>query len=102
MRQRAMLSLAIAGMFILASAAVVQANWYHKSEGSEGSTSEMSSPSGELGMETPEPGTYEYEQALETGNLPSQVSGEQFSAPGEEIAVVEQGGVDFRLGIDTE
>lgn len=106
MRQRAMLSLAIAGMFILTFAAVTEANWYHQSEGSQGSTSEMMAPSSEPGTEAPEVGSYQYQEAMETGNLPSlgtsPSEGEQFSPGGEDIEVVEQGGATFRVGIDGE
>lgn len=106
MRQSATLALAIAGMFILGTAAVSQANWYHQSGSSEGSSSEMTSPSGEPGMEAPETGTYEYQQQLETGNLPplenSRVPGELRSSGGEPIEFVEAGGIGFRVGIDTE
>ncbi len=106
MRQRAMLSFAIAGMFILASAAVTRANWYHSSEGSQGSTSEMMSPTSEPGTEAPEVGSYEYQLQMETGNLPpletSRSSGERFSPGDEGLQVIEQGGITFRVGIDGE
>lgn len=106
MRRMAMLSFVIAGMFIVASAAAARANWNHESGSSEGTTSEMMSPSSGPATEAPEVGTYEYQQALETGNLPSEgnsvVSSEGSSSPGEEIQVIEQGGLKFRLGIDTE
>lgn len=104
MRRMAMLSFFIAGLFILASAAVVRADWYHQSGNPEGTKSEMSSPSSETRMEAPEAGTYEYQQALETGSLPpsegSRVSGEPRSSGGEEIQIVDQGGLKFRSGVD--
>ncbi len=106
MRQSAMLTFVIAGMFILGTAAVAQANWYHKSEGSDRSSSEYMSPSGDTQAEAAEPGTYEYQQQMETGNLPgldtSRGSEEQFSRGGEEVQVIEQGGAKFRVGIDGE
>ena len=43
----------------------------------------------------PEAGTYEYSAALETGNLPS-----LNSAPAEEFATVEIGGIPYRTEID--
>ncbi len=104
MRHRAMLSLAIAGMFILASAAVSGANWYQESESSGGSTSEMTSPSSEQGMGAPEAGTYEGREATEAGKLPSDKdtmrSGREFRGD-ETIPVVEANGEVYRLGIDT-
>ncbi len=106
MRYRAMLTSAIAGMFILATAAVSQANWYHKSEGSDQSSSEYMSPSDEPQAQAAEPGTYEYQQEMETGNLPgldtSRGGDEQFSPGGEDVQVIEQGGATFRVGIDGE
>ncbi len=106
MRQSAMLSFVIAGMFILASAAVAQANWYHKSEGSQESTSEMMSPSGEPEAQAPEAETYGNPQQLETGGLPSeegsQISSEFLPPGGENAPVVDPGGVKLRIGIDTE
>ncbi len=106
MRYRAMLTLAIAGMFILTTAAVSQANWYHKSEGSDQSSSEYMSPSDESQARSAEPGTYEYEQQMETGNLPgleaSRGSEGRFSPGSEDAQVIEQGGAEFRVGIDGE
>ncbi len=106
MRQRAILTFVIAGMFILTTAAVSQANWYHKSEGADQSSSEYMSPSGDTQAEASEPGTYEYQQQMETGNLPgletSPGSEEQFSPGGEGVQVIEQGGATFRVGIDGE
>ncbi len=102
MRQRAMLTLAIAGMFILATAAVSHANWYHKSESSEGSTSEMTSP-GEPGSEAPQAETYEQQQPSEAGQLPPDAnfrSGNDFQS-GEPVGSVEAGGLEYRQGIDT-
>ncbi len=106
MRYRAMLILAIAGMFTVATTAVSQANWYQKSEGSDQSSSEYMSPSGESNAQSAEPGTYEYEQQMETGNLPglgtSPGGEEQFSPGSEDLQVIEQGGATFRVGIDGE
>ncbi len=106
MRQSAMLTLVIAGMFIFGTTAVAQANWYHKSEGSDQSSSQYMSPSGDTQAEISEPGTYEYQKEMETGNLPgleaSRGSDEQFSPGGEEVQVIEQGGAKFRVGIDGE
>lgn len=106
MRYRAMLTFAIAGMFIVATAAVTQANWYHKSEGSDQSSSEYMSPSDESRAEVAEPGTYEFQQQMETGNLPgldtARGGEEQFSPGGEDLQVIEQGGTTFRVGIDGE
>ncbi len=109
MRHRAMLSLAIAGMFILASAAVSRANWYHKSESSQGSSSEMTSPSSEQGTEAPEAGTYERQEATEAGKLPPGEDAmgprSEFRSggniPGENIPLAESNGEVYRLGIDT-
>jgi len=98
-----MLSLAIAGMFILASAVVSQANWYHKSGSSEGSSSEMTSPSGESGMEAPQAGPYERQEPSEAGQLPS---GENTMSTGSDFRsdeggpIAEQGGTAFRVDID--
>lgn len=106
MRHAAMMSSAVAGVFMLASAAVAQANWYHESGNPEGSSSVMTSPSSEAQAETPEPGTYQYEQALETGMLPpgsdSHFSGARSSRGGEDIQVIDEGGFKIRLGIDTQ
>jgi hypothetical protein len=45
----------------------------------------------------PEPGTWEYSVAMETGNLPSACG----DVPcGEEIFIVEFGGIPFRMPID--
>ncbi len=106
MRQSAMLTFLIAGMFIVTTTAVAQANWYHKSEGSDRSSSQYMSPSRDTQAETSEPGTYEYQQQMETGNLPaleaSRGPEERFSPGGEEVQVIEQGGARFRVGIDGE
>ncbi len=106
MRYRAMQTFLIAGMFIFATAAVTQANWYHQSGGSDQSSSEMKSPSGDVQAGAAEPGTYEYEQQMETGNLPaletSPGSSDRFSPGGEDVQVIEQGGAEFRVGIDGE
>ncbi len=104
MRHRAMLSLAIAGMFILASVAVSRADCYHKSESSQGSTSEMTAPSSEQGTEAPEAGTYQRQEATEAGKLPpgenAMRSGPEFRS-GEDIPVFEASGEMYRLNIDT-
>ncbi len=103
MRQSAMLTLAIAGMFILGTAAVSQANWYHQSGSSEGSSSEMTSPSSDPGMESQESETYEQQQPSEAGQLPpgeNYRSGNDFRS-GEPVESIEAGGLEYRLGIDT-
>ncbi len=103
MRHRAMLYFAVAGMFILASAAVSQANWYHQSEGSQGSSSEMTSPSGEQGNDASQAETYEQQQPVEAGQLPppeSLRSGNDFPG-GEPVETIDVGGLKYREGIDT-
>ena len=49
-------------------------------------------------VEAPEPGTFEYSVAMETGNLPSACAGE-YCGP-EEYAIGEFGGVAFRMPLD--
>ncbi len=52
----------------------------------------------------PEPGTWEYQAALETGSLPASASGkalresDRVNSP---VATIEAGGVVYRVGIDT-
>ncbi len=102
MRHRAMLSIAIACMFILASAGVSRANWYHKSDSSGGNTSEMSSPSSESGMEAPQGESYEGQEATEAGGLPSDRNATE-SGTGirsGDVPTVEVDGTVYRLGID--
>ena len=104
MRRTAMLSLAIAGMFILMSTGVSRANWYHKSGSSEGSSSEMTSPSGEPGTEAPQAGTYESQEASDAGKLPlgenTMNSGSKFRGD-EDVPAIDVGGLKYRVGIDT-
>ena len=103
MRHRAMLFIAVAGMFILASAAVSQANWYHQSESPRGSSSEMTSPSGEQGNDASQAETYQQQQPTEAGQLPPAgnfISGNDFRS-GEPVERIEAGGLEYRQGIDT-
>ncbi len=103
MRHRAMLYFAVAGMFILASAAVSQANWYHQSDSSQGSSSEMTSPSGEQGSDASQAETYQQQQPSEAGQLPPAGnfrSGNDFQS-GEPVETIDAGGLEYRLGIDT-
>ncbi len=107
MRQSAVLTLVIAGLFILGTAAVAQANWYHKSEGSDESSSEHMSPVGDQGTNASQPEQYGSPQQMETGGLPPGEQPEflkdEFLPPGAENApVVDQGGIKLRIGIDTE
>lgn len=88
MRQRSLLSLAVVGVFLLASSAIAMAgDW------------DWSSPSG-----TTEQGNYESRETLEAGKLPS---GEHMMGSGDEsrsdesVPKAEFGGVTFREGIDT-
>ena len=50
------------------------------------------------GVIPPEPGTYEYSIAMETGNLPSACAGEV--CPPEQFTIIEVGTLRYRLGID--
>lgn len=97
MRRTWGLPLAVAGMFIFASAAVSQANWYYGSEGTDGGTSEMMAPPEEAG-------TYQQQEPSEAGKIPS---GEKAMTPGEEpragddFPTVDSGGLKFRESVDT-
>ncbi len=102
MRQRAMLFFALAGMFLLATAAVSRANWYHDSESSQGSSSEMTSPSGEPGTEAPQAETYEQQTPSEAGQLPPS---DKFGPGndllrGEPVQRIDAGGLDYRQSLD--
>lgn len=107
MRQRVILSLAIAGMFILASAAASRADWYYQSESSDKSTSEMTSPSAEPGIGAPEVGTFERQEPTEAGLLPPSERSMYFgnskagSPDDESVPKVEVGGLRIREGVDT-
>lgn len=51
---------------------------------------------------SPEHGTFEYQEALETGRLPSEsVTFSVHSASDEKLPTVDAGGITYRIGVDT-
>jgi hypothetical protein len=94
MKWISILSLLVAGIFIFASPGVIQAGSEMRSSGMEGAISE----------EVPEVGSFEYQEALETGSLPAKggltLSEEHTSNP--LSPDVEIGGTFYRGGIDTQ
>jgi len=56
----------------------------------------------EARVQAPDPNNWEYRVALETGNLPSDVGAlNAGSGPAADVPTVEIGGIDYRVGIDT-
>ena len=55
------------------------------------------------GDKAPEPGSWEFQEALETGSLPAGYFGTDKEAKDsvDKPALVEVGGVSYRIGIDT-
>lgn len=54
--------------------------------------------------EAPEFGTWQYQEALETGTLPSAgkvIKAEPGAAGTQDLPTIELGGVEFRIGLDT-
>ena len=102
MRQTRLLSLAVVGIFLLASSAISMAGDWDWSSPSETYGPAGSHPSMESGSQatSPDQGNYESQETLEAGKLPS---GENTMSSGsdESFPIVEQGGAEFRDGIDT-
>ena len=106
MRQTRLLSLAVVGIFLLASSAISMAGDWDWSSPSETYGPAGSHPSMESGSQgtSPDQGNYESQETLEAGKLPSgentMSSGSGFRGD-ESVPIVEEGGASFRVGIDT-
>ena len=82
---------AILALFVIASAGTLYAG---------GGMHESKEPER---MSAPEPGTWEYQEALETGSLPPSEAGipsRTDNPAGEDVETYEAGGVTFRAGVD--
>ncbi|MBI5419363.1 MAG: hypothetical protein HZA60_04675 [Deltaproteobacteria bacterium] len=115
MRKVFLLALLVTGLLVLASSGVVLAGWGEKtgwsSHGEETGTGivseEMRSMEGEPGSKMgPAVGSFEYQEALETGSLPLE-GGLESTTPepsviSNEPQVFEFSGSIFRLGVDTQ
>lgn len=105
MRRRALLSLAVIGMFLAGSAAISMAGGWHSGASSDTYGPGESHPSmlGGSGETTADPGTFESQEPVEAGKIPSHeggmISGGEFRG-GEEVQTVESGGLQYRLEID--
>lgn len=102
MRQTRLLLLAVVGIFLLASSVIAMAgdgDWGSPSDIFYGPSDSHSMGSGSLAT-SPDQGSYQSQETLETGKLPS---GENTMSSGSDVSfpIVEQGGAGFRLGIDT-
>jgi len=106
MRQTRLLSLAVVGIFLLASSAISMAGDWDWSSPSATYGPAGSHPSMESGSQgtSPDQGNYESQETLEAGKLPSgentMSSGSGFRGD-ESVPIVEEGGASFRVGIDT-
>lgn len=106
MRERRLLSLAVVGIFLLASSAITMAGDWDWSSPSETYGPAGSHPSMESGSDatSPDQGNYESRETLEAGTLPSG-EGTMSSGSGprsdESVPTIDGGGVSFRVGIDT-
>jgi len=103
MRQTRLLSLAVVGIFLLASSAIAMAgdgDWSSPGDTYYGPVDSQSSMDSGSQATSPDQGTYQSQETLEAGKLPS---GENTMSTGsdESFPIVEQGGAEFRDGIDT-
>ena len=94
MRQIRLLSVAVVGIFLLASSAISMAGDWDWSSPTESGSKAMS----------PDQGNYESGGTLEAGKLPSSentMSSGIESGSDKSVQTVEGGGAEFRVGIDT-
>lgn len=106
MRQRMLLSLAVVGIFLLASSAISLAGDWDWSSPSETYGPAGSHPSMESGSDStsPDVGNYESRETLEAGTLPpgaDTMSSGSGPRSDESVPTIDAGGVTFRVGIDT-